>query len=377
MYNGYMSAFQSLRDRLDNSPSARAARKHWLTLSFLGGFITDLILLNKVDDLLDNIILLFYVSLSMLAMLLLYAGLAERFSETWSRRAQTYAPLLIQYAFGGLLSGMLILYGRSGSIVSSWPFFIIFLLVIYGNETIRQRGRRLVFNLSLFFIGLFPYVVLVSSVFSGFSGPWLFVLSGLAALLIMYFFVRTLYRIVPRFLRLNLRAVIVSIGGIYLLFNTLYFLNIIPPMPLSLKEAGVYHSVIRYENGDYELRYVPESSWKFWRQSDKVFYPSEGGNVFCFAKITNPTQLEMTIVHSWEYKAADGRWVERSKIPYPITTSKREGGYRGYTQIGNYEPGRWRCSIENERGQILGRVNFTIAPQGSPPRELEVRVDGN
>jgi hypothetical protein len=78
---------------------------HWLTTAFLLGFIVDNLTLTRVDQVFDNVILLSYVILAMLSMLALYAGIAERYSERMNRFLREKSPLLMQYAFGGLLSG--------------------------------------------------------------------------------------------------------------------------------------------------------------------------------------------------------------------------------------------------------------------------------
>src|SRR6056297_2264798 len=120
-----------------------AVSRNWLTLAFIGGFITDLLLLNRIDDVFDNLILLAYVVLATGSLLLFYAGVAERLGMTLSRLVQRNAPIVLQYSFGGLLSGMLIFYGRSGDWLASAPFFILILLVIVGNELFEKRSDML------------------------------------------------------------------------------------------------------------------------------------------------------------------------------------------------------------------------------------------
>lgn len=93
---------------------SKVLRRHWLTVCFVLGFITDFLLLNQIDNVIDNSILVFYTVLATASLLLFYVGVTERgpaFSILFFRK---YAPLGMQYAFGGLLSGMLIFYGRSG-----------------------------------------------------------------------------------------------------------------------------------------------------------------------------------------------------------------------------------------------------------------------
>jgi len=338
-------------------------REHFLTLAFFLGFIVDNFTLTRVDQLFDNVILLTYVFLAMSSLLLLYAGSAGKFSERTNNFFKRFAPMLTQYAFGGLFSGMLIFYGRSGSWLVSWPFLLIILGVIFGNETIKDRVQRLLFNIGMLFVGLFSYVVLIVPVVIGKMGALVFIGSGLLALLIMFLFVRALSLVVPRFITLHQRALVFIVGIIYATFNFLYFANIIPPIPLSLKEVGIFHSVVKFEDNSYQLKYEKGDWWQFYKRSDDIFHPELGGNVFCFAKVFAPSKIDTDIYHKWEYYDEDqGAWVEHFKMSYPITGGASDG-YRGYTLIENYQDGTWRCTVETGRGQVLGREVFKIDTQ--------------
>lgn len=348
-------------------------RRHWLSVAFLFGFVVDNLTLNRVDQAFDNFILASYVVLAMVSLILLYAAAAGKLNERHNPFVRQYAPLLVQFSFGGLLSGMLIFYGRSGDWFVAWPFLLMILVVIYFNETLRDRASRLLYNLAILFIGLFSYVVLVIPVFTGRMGEWVFIGSGLIALAIMYAFVQILYRIVPRFMELQVRPIIFTLGIIFASMNFLYFANVIPPIPLSLKEVGIYHSVVRFENGDYQLRYEAGPRWAFWRNSDEVFHPVAGGAIFCFTKVFAPTRLATDIYHRWEYQNAEGDWEEYFRTSYPITGGG-ENGYRGYTLIQNFRDGSWRCSVETARGQVLGREVFTV-DSSEPAGELVTRID--
>lgn len=348
-------------------------KRYWLTIAFVLGFVVDNITLNRVDQVFDNLVLLTYVLLAMVSMLLLYASTAGRITEKWSDRVRYYAPLLVQFSFGGLLSGMLIFYGRSGDWGSSWPFLVIILFAIYGNETLRDRASRLLYNLGILFIGLFSYVVLVIPVLTGYMGGWAFVSSGLLALIIMYGFVRLLYRIIPRYMDLQMKAIVFLLGSIFAGFNFLYFANIIPPIPLSLKDVGIYHSVVRFENGDYQLKYEDGAWWQPFKDSDRTYHARPGDNIFCYAKVFAPTKINTDIFHTWEYKDESGNWVEHLRTSYSISGG-RDTGFRGYTLIQNFSDGQWRCSVMTGRGQVLGREAFTVDSQGKPS-ELVTRID--
>lgn len=359
---------------LANSRSFHHLRRHWLTVAFIGGFLTDLLLLNRVDSLFDNLVLLMYVLLAMISIIALYAAAAGKLPESVTPYLRTYAPLVMQYGFGGLMSGMLIFYGRSASIVDSWPFLLIIAVLIYLNETVRDRSGRLVLTLSMFFVGLFSYVILVIPTFTGYMGAWVFLGSGILALLVMYGFLRILGLVIPNFLALQMRTVVFTIGSIFAALNFLYFLNIIPPIPLSIKDIGIYHSVVYFPDRlEYQLEYEDGPWWHAWKRSDTAFHPTPGGNAFCFAKVFTPTRLNTDIYHRWEYKDPDEGWVTHARVHYPIFGG-RDDGYRGYTQIGSFRDGTWRCTVETARGQVLGREKFRI-DSSRPPEELVTRVD--
>ncbi len=355
-----------VKNKLNHTPGAHLVMRHWLTVAFLLGFLVDSITLNRVDQVFDNLVLLTYVLLAMGALLTLYAGVSEKLGEKYSPWARKYMPLVIQYAFGGLLSGMLIFYGRSGAIVESWPFLAAIILAIYYNETITDRANRLIYNLTIFFIGLFSYVVLVIPVLTGKMGALVFVISGLLAVVLMYGFIKLLYKIIPHFLTLQMRIIVFMLGTVFVSFNFLYFSDIIPPIPLSLKEIGIYHSVDKVDDNTYRLSYEEGKWWQIFRRSDKVFHPDASGQVYCFARVFAPTKLETEIEHRWQYyDEAEKQWVTREQLGYSIAGG-RDKGYRGYTLIENFFDGKWRCSVETTRGQVLGREVFYIDTSAAP-----------
>jgi hypothetical protein len=333
--------------------------RNWLTVAFIGGFLTDLILLNRIDDVVDNLILLAYVILATVSLLLFYAGIAEKFPMTLSRLVQRYTPVLLQYSFGGLLSGMLIFYGRSGDWIASAPFLILILLVIFGNELLEKRSDMLVYHIALYFIGIFSYVVLVLPVILGQMGDGIFILSGLIAVLFVSGVIRVLYSIVPNFMRLNTKRVIMMVSTLYIIMTALYFFNLIPPIPLSLTELDIVQSISRDTTTNVYRIVDEEQPW--YRRIPLVrdeIHPT-GRSIACFARVYAPTRLETRIYHRWEYKDAAGDWQEAFRFGYPITGENR-GGYRGYTILNAFSDGIWRCGVENARGQVLGRTTIKI-----------------
>ena len=173
---------------------------------------------------------------------------------------------------------------------------LIILTVIIGNEVIKKRTGWLIFNLAILFIGLFSYVVLIIPVLTGYMGSLVFIGSGLLALLAMYGFVRLLGLIIPRFIALHKRSVIFTIGLIFFILNGLYFTNIIPPIPLSLKEIGIFHQVTREADGSYALVYEDGAWWWPFKQSDNIIRAMVAEpDIYCFAAVFAPVRLSTDI----------------------------------------------------------------------------------
>jgi hypothetical protein len=343
---------------------------HWLTIAFVGGFVSDFILLNQIDNVFDNLVLLFYVGLATLSLVLFYVSVAERGPVWFVRFLSVSTPIAMQYAFGGLLSGMLIFYGRSSDLLVGAPFLILILGVIIANELVKKRSERLLYNVSLYFTGVFSYAVLIVPVWLGKMGDWVFVGSGLLALFLTMFLIKLLKLIVPNYLTMQKRFLVFSVGCLYVFFNTLYFTNIIPPIPLSLNRIGIYQSVEKV-NTTYRIVMEERPWYEKLPWYPITFHPS-GEGVACFAQVYAPTALtSTTIVHRWEKETPTGEWKEHTKLQYQISGGV-ENGYRGYTTVTNITSGRWRCSIENERGQVLGRRTFTIDMSTGPDTLITV-----
>ena len=339
-------------------------KHHWLTLSFVVGFANDFILLNRVDSLSDNLILAAYVLLATLSLVLFYVGVAQRWGDRFSAWLRQYMPGVMQYSFGGIFSGMLIFYGRSGDWITSAPFLLLIISVVIGNERVHKRSDRLVYHIAIYFIGVFSYVVLLLPIVFGVMGDVMFFLSGIVALIVVTILFQLLYRVIPNFVRVNTRRIILVIGAIYTTFNVLYFTAVLPPIPLSLTKLETVHSVEKIEDGSYRI-VTEEQAW--WRQLPFMRAELHPGSdsLSCFARVYAPAKLTTEIYHRWEYKDAAGNWVQKGRIPYPIAGTN-VGGYRGYTTISGVTSGTWRCSVETKRGQVLGRSTVVVERGGTP-----------
>lgn len=101
------------------------------------------------------------------------------------------------------------------------------------------------------------------------------------------------------------------------------------------------------------------------RDTSSTFTQVAGSPVYCFSSVFAPRTLETDIRHRWEkYNSETEEWDTVARIPFPIRGG-RDSGYRGYTQTFQVTTGVWRCSVETNRGSLLGRTEFTVV-EGAP-----------
>lgn len=335
--------------------------RYMLPVAFLAGFVWDSLTLKRIDLLYENLVFLMYIFVAGAGIILVNI----------SRRYIRWAPLFMQFAFGGLFSGFVVFYFRSASFLASWPFLALLLFFLVGNEVFKKQYLRLVFQLSVFFTVLFSYAIFALPVFTGQMGEGTFLLSGVLSLFVMGLLVFILNFSIPGKIYHVRRALFSSVLGIYLLLNIFYFTNIIPPIPLSLKVFDIYHSVEKNSAGQYLVSFEPVRWYDFSRKIKPVFHWSQGAPVYAFSAVFAPTKINTTIFHQWYYfNGKTGKWVESSRLGFPIVGG-RDGGYRGYTVKNATFPGRWRVEVVTGRGQVLGRIDFEVVESRSAPN-LEV-----
>lgn len=328
------------------------------SLAIFFGFVLDALTLRRIDNVYENAVFASYFLVLCFSIVLINYIEAGKYEREWVGRMHPFLLLIIQFAFGGLFSGFSIFYYRSGSILSSWPFLVILVALIVGNESLRKQYERLVLQVSLLFVALFFFTIFAVPVVINRMGPIIFVLSGVTALVLIAGFVHFLGRLLPERVVKSKKALRYSIISIFLVVNALYFTNLIPPIPLSLKNSGAYHSIQRV-GGEY----VAQEETRSFLSSLEVFediHIKKGQSLSVYSAVFAPQNLSTTVVHNWRHFDSNvGRWVSVSKIPYTVIGGI-DRGYRGYTKKSNLEEGRWTVNVETERGQVIGRITFEV-----------------
>lgn len=191
-------------------------------------------------------------------------------------------------------------------------------------------------------------------------GDAIFLLSGITTLIITGIFIYVLSWFAPDRIRWSAPILTLSLSGLFIVINILYFSNLIPPIPLALKEAGVYREIVKVTDGVYET-FGEEQEWfKFLEPNPKI-HVDESRSLYMLSAVFAPVSLSTEIVHVWQrYDKTTRSWVSTSRVELRIEGG-RENGYRTFSQSTNISPGRWRVNVETPRGQLIGRLSFEVA----------------
>ncbi|MGH7148571.1 MAG: DUF2914 domain-containing protein [Pyrinomonadaceae bacterium] len=338
---------------------------------FLSGVTYDTLTLTRIDRLQDNLLLLIYLLL--LGVLIVLTGRLgiepapdrEQLAalSPFARRvlqSRPYYPMASQFLLGGLFSAYAIFYSRSATLTSTAIFFALLIVLLIANEFLRDRLSSLRLLVSLYALVCFAFFTFFLPVMTGFMNAAIFLVgAGLSAAVTLRV-VHLIYRNNPDRSRREAVGVTAPAFALIGLLVGFYFLNWIPPVPLSMKFGGIYHEVKK--TGDlFELSY--ERKWyQVWKRSDDTFPANEP--IYCFTAVFAPVDLNTTIYHHWYFRPDDGKpFTHADKIPLKISGG-REGGYRAYTFKQRLDPGDWRMDVEAEDGRIIGRVSVRVEQQG-------------
>ena len=341
---------------------------------FLSGIVYDTLTLTRIDRLLDNLILLLYlVILGVLIVLTGRLGVAPLETGERSRpssvahtfvRARPYYPMAMQFLLGGLFSAYAIFYSRSATLTGTGIFFVLLIVLLVGNEFLRDRLSNLRLLVSLYAVVCFAFFTFFLPVVLGYMNAVVFLIGAIVTVVVILRVVQLIYR--NNAARSSQEAIQVTIPAVVLIAGLVgfYFLNWIPPVPLSMKFGGMYHEIKR--TGDqFELSF--EKQWyEVWKRSDTT-YPANTP-IYCFTAVFAPVDLNTTIYHHWYFRPNEGRpFTHADRIPIKISGG-REDGYRAYSFKQGLDQGEWQVDVESQDGRIIGRVSLTVeGPNATPP----------
>lgn len=324
---------------------------------FIAGFVFDMWMVAAPDELKSIFQQLAYL---LLIALLIHFEILFRLLKwrpgTAVAKVWPYRNLALHFLLGTLLNVYSIFYIKSASLFSSLIFLIVMLGIILANELPFVKKANLGMKVALHAICLFSFLSILYPIIFGFVGLTPFGFAAATTIAFYYFEFRLLNKTIadPKILHRAIFAPAVSVIAVFSLF---YFLGWIPPVPLSVKDQGVYHLIEKRE-GKYFLSYE-DSERKFWQTTNSTFNSQPGDKIYFYAQIYSPARISDEVMVHWFQKDRKNNWVSTDKVPLKIQGG-REEGFRGFAYKSNYTPGTWKIVVETSSGIEISRLYFDV-----------------
>jgi len=329
------------------------------SFSLVFGFVFDAFTLRRVDTLFENLWILGHLIIIAVFIILIHIRESEVGDEKNPGKAHFWYVNILQFVFGGILSAYLVFYFRSTDIFATWPFLALLAGAFIANESMKRHYVRFYFQITLFFLSVYSFSIYLVPVVLHRIGDWVFLLSGLLSLVFIVVFILLLFYFIKDKFKESKKLIFFLVAGIFIAVNILYFTNLIPPIPLSLKDGGMYHSVQKNGDGNYDVTYE-DYGWRGYFKLYPDFNETPEAPVYAFSAIFSPKNLNITIFHEWQhYDEVQNKWTTERTISLPVVGG-RDGGFRTYSVRSNLDPGKWRVNIKTEQGQTIGHLRFNI-----------------
>ncbi len=336
------------------------------TTLFITGFITDLLTFGLLD--LPSVTFLFALYLVAVLITTVVAHRLHGSRGAITRPISILAPLFAQFMFGSLLSGFVIFYTKSAVFSVSWPFLILLLLIFFGNEVFRNYREHLIFQTLLVYFSLYAFFIFALPLYVHEIGTNIFLGSTGITLTVfgLYLFVLSLAD--RKRLMSALTVILISTILITGAVVGSYVAGLLPPIPLTLKSGGIYHS-LTHEGAAYVVQGEKAPDW--WDLRSPVVHHLKGTPLYAYSAIFAPGAFTTSVVHEWQrYNETTRSWNTKSTVAFGLSGGRAEG-YRGYSLISDPDPGTWRVLVKTLNGQTIGKFNVTIVAADSAPVLIE------
>lgn len=342
----------------------RAGWHHASSIIFFGGFLMDSFLLPAVEKEETKYLGMAWLTLLSISILLREWVVARNTASKIERK--TYETLSFGIAFfsGSALSFVFVYAMRSAALTVSWPLFLILLIAMFANEFIATHGYRFTLDLGVLFIALVFYSIFNVPILFGEVNNTVFFVSVIFSAVIGFVYISILKNFSDAAKEETARGYALAIG-VPLFVAMLYFLNLIPAVPLSLKTSGVYHNIQKLDDGDYIGTLEPDTRL-FARYRTTTYHMTESDTgVYFFSSVGAPADMTAPITHVWEYYDPGSKhWVTSTVVTFTMSGG-RDTGYRAYSKKENIFPGLWRVIVEVDGKRIIGEQRFYVVAGGS------------
>jgi len=368
------------RDSIDKNSSmsetakSSAAHRPWKELAFFAaGFVFDAFLVRRIDETRMLVQQGVYLAIDGALLARLIAWRQSGPQQGWRERLPTVADWLLHFTLGTLLNAYALFYVKSASGLATILFFLIIASLLLVNELPSMRRLGPVVLYGLYSFCLTSYFAYLYPVLIGRIRWWMFVLAIATATAPLIVIAFAHHRWTRDRKQVIVHALVPSLG-VQALLLVLYVFKLIPPVPLSLMDIGIYHRVERTETGGYQVTYRTPPWYRFWQRDDSTFLAASGDRVYCFLRVFAPNGFRDEIRVAWFYKPPSHDWTSEGDVPIAVTGG-RENGFGGFSYKQNWQLGDWRVVVTSIDGREIGRRSFSIVPDAvaADARDMNVR----
>lgn len=319
---------------------------------FTAGFVFDAFVVRRIDD--EKVLIQQGLYLVLSGVLLAYLAVRREQAHKWS------APAL-HFMLGTLLNAYALFYVKSASGLSAILFLVVISALLLVNElpSVRKLGPVVLYGLYSFC--LTSYFAYLYPVLIGRIRWWMFVLAVMTSAVPLVLIGRFHHKRTGDRRQILQHAVAPALS-VQALLLLLYVLRLIPPVPLSLTEIGIYHDVVRQADGSYRVSYVTPPWWmwwQFWHNDDSDFLARPGDRAYTFFRVFAPRGFRDEIRVAWLFKQPGRGWTAAGNVPIAVTGG-RDNGYAGVSYKQNAVPGDWRVLVTSIDGREIGRRSFSV-----------------
>jgi hypothetical protein len=333
-------------------------KKHATTLLFIFGFLTDMFLLPDIDNPITKYIGISYIIGIGFLIAVREWVISRNRADDIEQKFYSLSSFGVAYLSGAALSFIFVYALRSADIFVSWPLFLILLISMTANEFFATHTYRFTLDIIVLYIALVFYLIFNTPFILKSQNDKVFALSITFSVLVALMYAFIIHRISETTLQETPKMYALSIG-VPMFIGMLYFLNLIPAVPLSLKEGLIAHSVTRDESGAYVLSVEKETKKTLLSRVASYTVLNQQGRVFYFSSVDAPAQITAPVTHVWEfYDTTIEKWVPVTSISFTLSGG-REEGYRAYSYKENIFEGLWRVTVKVDE-RIVGRTKFYI-----------------